>query len=286
MPTAASATSRALALFLSNNDNSAAINADGLVTSANPGEAFVMARFSTHTVGSQVIVLPAGASYTPPDEKPVNYIDELVGAKLRKLRIRPAGLCSDEVFLRRVSLDIAGRIPTRRRISPLPRRSRGRTNGRELIDRLLERKEFAEIWAMNWAELLMVHTTLDMSYKSVFLYSNWLTEQIAHNVPIDRMARELLTASGGTFSNPPTNFYQVEKDTLKTAGERGPGVHGDSRAVRAVPQPSLRPLDAGRLLLLRRVFRADRPQAGGGLPRDDRLRSPAAARCATRFAAR
>ena len=205
-----------LALYLSNNDNSAGINAEGLVTSANPGEAFVMARFSTHTVGSQVIVLPAGASYTPPDEKPVNYIDELVGAKLRKLRIRPAGLCSDEIFLRRVSLDIAGRIPSddeyRRFIGDRAADKRAR-----LIDRLLERKEFSEIWAMNWAELLMVHTTLDMSYKSVFLYSNWLTEQIAHNVPIDRMARELLTASGGTFSNPPTNFYQVEKDTLKTA---------------------------------------------------------------------
>jgi hypothetical protein len=205
-----------LAVFLSNNDNSAAINADGLVTSANPGEAFVMARFSTHTVGSQVIVLPAGSSYTPPDEKPVNYIDELVGAKLRKLRIRPAGICNDEVFLRRVSLDISGRIPSDDEYRGF-RDDRAPDKRARLVDRLLERKEFAEIWAMNWAELLMVHTTLDMSHKSVFLYSNWLTEQIAKNVPIDRMARELLTASGGTFSNPPTNFYQVEKDTLKTA---------------------------------------------------------------------
>jgi hypothetical protein len=206
----------ALAVYLSNNDNSATISPEGLVTSANPGEAFVMARFSTHTVGSQVIVLPTGRAYTPPDEKPVNYIDELVGAKLRKLRILPAPLCSDAVFLRRVSLDITGQIPSedeyRRFIHDGSPEKRAK-----LVDRLLERKEFSEIWAMNWAELLMIHSTLDMSYKSVFLYSNWLTEQIAHNVPIDRMARELLTASGGTFSNPPTNFYQVEKDTQKTA---------------------------------------------------------------------
>ena len=56
-----------------------------------------------------------------------------------------------------------------------------------------------------------------MSYKSIFLYSNWLTEQISRNVPLDQMVRELLAARGGTFDNPATNFYQVETDTLKTA---------------------------------------------------------------------
>jgi hypothetical protein len=203
-----------LAVYLSNNDNSAPINPEGLVTSANPGEAFVMARFGTHTVGSQVIVLPAGLAYTPPDEKPVNYIDELVGAKLRKLRIRPARIADDETYLRRVTLDIAGLLPTIDESRTfLADRSPDRRA--RLVDRLLERKEFSEIWAMNWSELLMIHTSNELSYKAMFLYSSWLADQIARNVPIDRMARELLTASGGTFSNPPANFYEVEKDTLK-----------------------------------------------------------------------
>ena len=113
MPTAARATSAIWPLFLSNNDSSAAIDADGLLTAGRRGEAFVMARFDTHTVGSQVLVLPAGSQFTPTDEAPANYIDELVGAKLRTMRINPSDVCSDEEFLRRVTLDVAGLLPTR-----------------------------------------------------------------------------------------------------------------------------------------------------------------------------
>ena len=63
----------------------------------------------------------------------------------------------------------------------------------------------------------MIKSTPAVSYKSTYLYSTWLTEQIAKNVPLDKIVRELVAASGGTFSNPATNFYQIETDTLKTA---------------------------------------------------------------------
>ncbi len=75
-----------LALFLTNNETSAPISPDGLVTAAARGEAFVMARFATSTVGSQVLVLPKDVPYTAPVTPPTNYIDELVAAKLRDLR--------------------------------------------------------------------------------------------------------------------------------------------------------------------------------------------------------
>ena len=70
---------------------------------------------------------------------------------------------------------------------------------------------------MKWAELLMVRSTNKVSYKSAFLYSNWLTEQISNNMPLNKMVQEVLTATGGTFKNPPTNYYQIETDTLKMA---------------------------------------------------------------------
>mgnify|MGYP003332829788 CR=1 FL=1 len=70
---------------------------------------------------------------------------------------------------------------------------------------------------MKWAELLMVKSNNQVSYKSMFLYSNWLTDKVANNVPINKMIQELLSASGGTFGNPATNYYQIERDTLKTA---------------------------------------------------------------------
>jgi len=190
--------------------------AGGLVTAANRGEAFVMARFETKTVGSQVIVLPGRAPPAPPAAPPANYVDELVNAKLAKLRLEPSPLCSDPVFLRRVTLDVTGRLPTEEEYQEFLA-DKDPAKRAKAIDRLLQKKEFAEIWAMKWAELLMIRTTNEVSNKAAYLYASWLTERIARNEPIDRMARELLGASGGTFRNPATNFYQVETDTLKTA---------------------------------------------------------------------
>jgi hypothetical protein len=205
-----------LAVFLTNNDNSAAITPDGLVTAANRGEAFVMARFATHTVGSQVLALPKDLQYTPSNDPPVNYVDELVNAKLQKLRILPSDLCPDEVFLRRVTIDITGLLPTEQEYAEFLA-DQDPAKRAKLIDRLLERKEFSEIWAMKWADLLTIRSTNQVSTKSAYLYANWLSQQIQNNVPLNKMVQDLLGASGGTFKNPATNYYQVETDTLKTA---------------------------------------------------------------------
>ena len=186
-----------------------------MVTAAARGEAFVMARFDTHTVGSQVLVLPKDLEYTPV-KITGNYIDELVGAKLQKIRVVPSEICTDEEFLRRVTIDIAGMLPTEEEYHAFLTDKAADKRARK-IDELLERKEFSEIWAMKWSELLMVKSSNQVSYKAMFLYSNWLTNKIANDVPLDQMVRELLGASGGTFTSPATNFYQIERDTLKTA---------------------------------------------------------------------
>src|SRR6185437_14009841 len=103
------------ALFLSNNDNSATISNDGLVMAAKRGEAFVMARFATFTVGAQVIVIPKDLHYAFPSDRPeYNYVDELVDSKLKKLRIVPSPVCSDEVFVRRTFIDVIGQLTTRK----------------------------------------------------------------------------------------------------------------------------------------------------------------------------
>jgi hypothetical protein len=204
-----------LALFMTNNDNAAPVDADGMVTAKHRGEAFVMARYETHTVGRQVIVLPQDLRYEAP---PIdgNFIDELVGAKLQRLRILPSEICSDEEFLRRVTLDITGMLPSEEEFHSFLA-DKGAQKRARLVDTLLTRKEFSEIWAMQWAELLMVKSNQQVSYKSMFLYSNWLTGKIASDVPIDRMVRELLSATGGTFRNPETNYFETERDTLKVA---------------------------------------------------------------------
>lgn len=204
-----------LAAFTSNNSGTAAIDDVGVVTAGRRGEAFVMARFDTHTVGSQVLALPTNLNYTPP-EISGNYIDQLVGKKLQQLRILPSGLCSDEEFIRRVTIDITGMMPTEEEYRSFVSDPAADKRA-ALIDRLLERKEFSEIWAMKFAQLLMIKSTNQVSYKSAFLYANWLTDKFAKNVPIDQMVRDLLTSTGGTFTSPATNFYEIERDTLKTA---------------------------------------------------------------------
>ena len=204
-----------LAVFLSNNDVSAAINETGLVTAGARGEAFVMARFGTFTVGSQMIVLPKGLKFEYPSEPEANYVDTLVAAKLKKLRIGPSGLCSDETFLRRAFLDIVGLPPS---VAEYERfiASNEPNKRAKLVDELLERKEFSEIWVSKWAELLQVRAdpNKNVSQKSMFLYYNWLVEKLASNTPMDEMVQELLGANGGTFKNPATNYYQITTDTL------------------------------------------------------------------------
>jgi hypothetical protein len=205
-----------LALFFSNNDNSAKISADGEVTAGERGEAFVMARFATFTVGAQVIVLPKGLKFSFPKAQEKNYIDTLVHNKLKKLRIAPSEVCDDETFLRRAYLDIVGVLPTALEHAKFTA-STDPLKRDKLVDELLGRKEFAELWVLKWAELLQVRSSNAVSYKATLLYYNWLQDRIARNVPVNRWVQELLGASGGTFKNPPTNYYQGETDILKVA---------------------------------------------------------------------
>ncbi len=206
-----------LAWFSTSNETSAAVDQTGIVTGHDRGEAFVMARFETHTVGSDFIVLPKGLEYTDPQTPEFNYIDTLVHAKLRKLRIVPSEVCSDEEFLRRVFIDITGTLPTPEERAAFLADEQPDKRAR-IIDELLERKEFVDIWVMKWAELLQVRTIPNrVTKKPMLRYYGWLREKIAGNTPIDQMVRELLASKGGTFSSPATNYYQTETETLKVA---------------------------------------------------------------------
>lgn len=207
-----------LAVFITNNEPTAAISKEGLVTAGKRGEAFIMARFETKTVGIQTIVIPEDLEYTRPEMTENNYIDELVHDKLHKLRVVPSGNCSDDEFLRRVSLDIAGQLPTVEEFNQFMS-DKSPDKRAKLVDRLLERKEFTEMWVMKWSELLQIRSDNNIaqgiSYKSALLYNGWLRERIAANVPLNEIVIELMGAEGGTFSNPATNFYQIERDSLK-----------------------------------------------------------------------
>jgi hypothetical protein len=207
-----------LARFMTNNDVSAKIGEDGLVTAGQRGEAYVFARFATFTVGSQAIVIPKGVTYEWTNVPESNYIDGLVFNKLKILRMLPSELCGDETFLRRAFLDIVGILPAREDYDKFM--GDASPDKREkLVDELLGRKEFSELWVMKWAELLQIRTddNRQVSYKTALGYFNWLQSRVEGNVPFNLMIQELLGASGGTFNVPPTTYYQIERDTLKVS---------------------------------------------------------------------
>lgn len=206
-----------LAVFFSNNDGAARVSEEGVITAGQRGEAFVMARFESHTVGSQVIVVPEGSV---PDLSPIpqgHYIDELVAAKLRKLRITASDVCDDATFIRRAYLDIIGTLPTPEETREFVR---GMSTGKreQCIDSLLGRKEFVDLWVMKFAELLQIRSVQDQfSYKAALQYYDWLHDQLTANVPIDQIVQQLLTGSGSTFQHPEGDYYQLQTDTLKLA---------------------------------------------------------------------
>src|SRR6185295_19138587 len=207
-----------LAVFMCNNEPSAKVSESGVITAGQRGEAFVMARFEAFTVGAQVIVVPKGQTFEfPKDLARNNYIDDLVYAKLKKLRITPSELCDDATFIRRATLDTTGTLPTPEELKRfLTEESPAKRE--HLVESLLNRPEFADLWVMKFAELLQIRSRQDQfSQKAALAYFDWLRDRMLANMPIDRIVRELLTANGSTLHNPPANYYQVTTDTLKLA---------------------------------------------------------------------
>ncbi|MGJ8724976.1 MAG: PSD1 and planctomycete cytochrome C domain-containing protein [Roseibacillus sp.] len=208
-----------LSSFTSSNDSSVKVDPNsGKTVSAQRGEAFLMARFHTFTEGSQNIVIPAQSNYQKPSIQSQNYIDDHVHEKLHKLRIIPSKLATDEDFVRRVYLDLIGLLPSREeRASFLADSSPDKRS--QLIDQLIERKEFTEIWVMKWAELLQIRSTGNNSnqitYKAATLWYEWLREKIASGTPFDQIVREQLATPGGTLTQPQTNYYKLEADIKK-----------------------------------------------------------------------
>ena len=207
-----------LAILASEDNTIVNLDETGLATSGSRGEVYLMARFGTFAVVSQVISVPAEAGLTwPEDAVAANYIDELVYDKLRKIRVAPAKNSSDEIFLRRVYLDTLGILPTVEEARAF-HADTAPDKRAKLVDALLDRPEFAELWAMKWAEVLRVSAVPNvLDPKGMHRYNDWLRQSIINNKPIDQLVQELLTAEGGNFTEPAANFYLIEQEPPQMA---------------------------------------------------------------------
>lgn len=141
---------------------------------------------------------------------PETPIDKLVFGRLKPLGIPPANVCSDAVFVRRVYLDVIGTLPTAQEVKDFLQ-DRSPNKRSVLIDRLLEREEFADYWAMKWSDLLRVKAEFPINLwpKSAQAYHRWIRTSLQKNKPYDRFVREMLVASGSNALVPEVNFYRA-----------------------------------------------------------------------------
>lgn len=166
-----------------------------------------------HDATAQAGRRPAAVPTTRTQPAVADVIDTPVLAKLSALEIRPTSPCPDGVFVRRLYLDVIGTLPTadEAKVFLADRSPQKRAM---LIDHLLDHPEFADYWAMKWCDLLRVKSEVPINLwpNAVQAYHRWVRDSLKQNKPYDQFVREMLTASGSNFREPPVNFYRAVPD--------------------------------------------------------------------------
>jgi hypothetical protein len=196
------------ARFQSNNEALATVDADGLVAAGEvPGEAAIMASFMNAMDTLRVLVPRREKIANYPKLPENNFIDKHVFAKLRKLHVLPSELCDDATFLRRVYLDVIGTLPTAQEAKRFLADKRPDRRA-QLVEELLKRPEFADYWALKWADLLRVDRAV-LGAKQARAYHAWIHKQFARNTPLDQFARAIITAEGPVEEVAPVSFFKA-----------------------------------------------------------------------------
>lgn len=173
------------------------------------GEPTVLVRYLDQSVPVRLTFLQDRPGFVWGRPQPHNFIDRHIFDKLQALRINPGGLASDEVFLRRAWLDLTGAVPPAHEARSFVA-DRAPDKRARLIDRLLASPQFADFWALKWADVLKVEgRTLDEKGMSAF--HGWIRDAIARNRPIDAFVRDLIAARGSTYAEPSANFYRANR---------------------------------------------------------------------------
>jgi hypothetical protein len=198
------------ALYSSNTPIVADINGTGLIKTERKGEAAMLIRYEGKLAVLNVTVLTEkpGFAWKPMPE--ANYIDRFINAKVQRLRILPSELSSDAEFLRRVSYDLIGVPPSVEELQTFLA-DKNPAKRSKTIDKLMADSRFVDHWALKWGDLLQVNRTR-LGDKGMWAFREWIRESLATNKPYDQMARELITARGSTFQNPPANFFRFTRD--------------------------------------------------------------------------
>lgn len=210
------------AVYQSNEPNIAAVEADGLVkTGSQHGLVSVMARF-----GEQIATFHAAVPFASDPakmtaaQKQLDQLEPKLGAssfdrpllrQWRRLGVVPSAPTDDATFLRRATIDICGTLPTSDEVAEYLADTRSDKRAR-LIDRLLERPEYASYFALKWADILQnrgAGYSTSKQRAGTTLFAAWIRDSLAANKPYDRFVSEIITASGSQNENPPAIWYRT-----------------------------------------------------------------------------
>jgi hypothetical protein len=192
--------------YESNASPIAAVDGRGFIQATEiAGEAAVLARYLGQVTVCRITIPQPGVKFARPPEH--NFIDKLAWDKLQRLGIEPSELCDDATFLRRAYLDVIGMLPTAAEAKAFL--ADAAPNKRALlVDKLLERPEYADYWTMRFSDLLRVDQAKITPQGSVAI-TRWLHRQFEQNRPYDVFVRELITAKGNVKAEGPAAFYKA-----------------------------------------------------------------------------
>ena len=199
------------AVYSSNLDVVAVISETALVT-ANPptGEAAIMARYMGQVAVTRIIRPQGSALAALPGFTPKNFVDSLAAEKWKKLGIKPSAPCDDPTFLRRVTVDLCGRLPTVDEARNFL--ADNRTDKRNLaIERLLDSSDYPAYFALKWGSILR-NSNLAGADRASYAFHNWLKDMIARNRPYDEFVRGIVAASGEWPDAPAINWFWQSRD--------------------------------------------------------------------------
>ncbi len=191
------------------------IDSGGRVEATGFGEVTVSVRYLGRQVPVRLAFIPTRADFVWSGPMARNFVDEHLFSKLRSLRMNPSPVCDDATFVRRVYLDLLGVIPSGETARGFVADGDAEKRGK-LVERLLEREEFADFWALKWADLLRIEER-QLDAKGVEAFHGWIRASIAGKKPMDQFARELVSARGSTYENPPTNWWRANRDPVSRA---------------------------------------------------------------------
>ena len=193
----------------SSNTEVATIDKTGLVTTVRRGEATMLARYEGAYSASTLMVMGDRSNFQWNNPEAFNYVDELVYEKLKKVKVQPSDICTDEEFIRRIYIDLTGLPPLSEDVRAFVADMRSTRIKREaLVDKLIGSEPFIEHWTNKWADLLQVNRKFlgDVGAKTL---RDYIRNAVATNMPYDKFAYSILTASGSNAQNGPASYYKV-----------------------------------------------------------------------------